>query len=197
MTATVDLGPAARQMTNVLKGITDDQLTAPTPCDGTTLGDLIDHVGGLSEAFTAAATKEFGPGPSQGPSADASRLGDDWRTRIPEQLAALVEAWRNPDAWEGTTQAGGVELPAETAGTVVLNELVIHGWDVARASGQVFDCNPQALDACMEFVSLMSTPDQEASREGLFGPVVDVPADAPLLDRVIGLSGRSPSWTAR
>lgn len=32
--------------------------------------------------------------------------------------------------------------------------------------------------------------------EGLFGPVVDVPADAPLLDRVIGLSGRNPSWKA-
>ncbi len=47
----------------------------------------------------------------------------------------------------------------------------------------------------MEFVSLMSTEDA-AGREGFFGPVLDIPADAPLLDRVIGLSGRDPSWSA-
>jgi hypothetical protein len=41
----------------------------------------------------------------------------------------------------------------------------------------------------------MSVPGEEASREGLFGPVVDVRDDAPRLDRVLGLSGRDPSWT--
>jgi hypothetical protein len=41
---------------------------------------------------------------------------------------------------------------------------------------------------------MMSTPGEEAGRAGLFGPVVDIPADAPLLDRVLGLSGRDPGW---
>jgi uncharacterized protein (TIGR03086 family) len=76
---------------------------------------------------------------------------------------------------------------------IALNELVIHGWDVARASGQPFNCDLQALDASMEFVSLMSTPE---GPEGLFGPAVDIPADAAPLDRVLGLSGRDPSWRA-
>ncbi|MGH3980899.1 MAG: TIGR03086 family metal-binding protein [Pseudonocardiaceae bacterium] len=194
MTAMLDLGPAAQQLATLLRGVTDDQLTAPTPCDEYTLGDLIDHVSGLSQAFTAAAAKELGSGASQGPSGDAGRLDHDWRTRISEQLVALAEAWRNPDAWEGMTQAGGIDLPAEMAGKVALNELVIHGWDVAHASGQPFDVDPQTLDASMEFVSLMSTPEEEAGRAGLFGPVVDVPADAPLLDRALGMSGRDPSW---
>jgi len=47
---------------------------------------------------------------------------------------------------------------------------------------------PDSLDAPM------SVPGQEAQRRGLFGPVVEVPEDAPLLDRVIGLSGRDPAW---
>ena len=95
------------------------------------------------------------------------------------------------------TRAGGVDLPAGVAGRVAVNELVIHGWNVARASEQPFRCDARVLDACMEFVSEMSVPGEGASREGLFGPVVEVPADAPLLDRVIGLSGRDPSWTPR
>jgi hypothetical protein len=51
-----------------------------------------------------------------------------------------------------------------------------------------------ALDASMDFVTLMATPEQETGRDGLFGPVVDVPAGSSRLDRVIGLSGRNPSW---
>lgn len=194
MTTMVDLGSAAAQMSSLLERLTDDQLTRPTPCPAYTLGDLVDHVSGLSRAFTAAATKDIGSATSRNPSGDASRLGDDWRTRIPKQLAALADAWRNPNAWEGMTQAGGIDLPAAIAGKIALDELVIHGWDVARASQQPFACDPRALHTSMEFVSMMAT--EGGGREGLFGPVVDVPADAPLLDRVIGLSGRNPSWTA-
>lgn len=95
------------------------------------------------------------------------------------------------------TQAGGLELPGEVAGLVVLDELVIHGWDIARASGQPYECDPALLDAVHNFVAQFSEPGQEAAREGLFGPVVDVPDDAPLLDRVIGLTGRDPGWSPK
>ena len=192
----LDLEPTARQMANLLERVADGRLTAPTPCGDYTLGDLIDHVGGLSQAFTAAAKKELGPESSQGPSGDAARLGRDWRTRIPGQLAALVEAWRNPTAWDGMTRAGSIDLHADVAGRVALNELIIHGWDVARATGQPFDFDTQSLEACWELLTERSAGDQEAGDDDPFGPVVEVPADAPLLDRLIGLSGRNPSWTA-
>jgi uncharacterized protein (TIGR03086 family) len=191
----VDLEPAAQQMADLVRGVPDELLDAPTPCPAYALGDLLEHVGGLTLAFTAAARKEIGDATSQGASGNASRLGDDWRTRIPRDLTALVEAWRDPAAWTGMTQAGGVELPGEVAGSVVLDELVIHAWDIARASGQPYECDPASLEAVHGFVAQFSGPGQEAAREGLFGPVVEVPEDAPLLDRVIGLTGRDPAWS--
>ena len=191
----VDLEPATRRMAELISGVGDDLLDRPTPCPAYTLGDLLDHVGGLALAFTAAATKATGDTGSQGPSGNASRLGDDWRTRIPRDLAALAQAWRDPAAWRGMTQAGGVELPGEVAGLVALDELVIHGWDVARASGQAYDCDAGLLEVVHGFVAQFSGPGQEAAREGLFGPVVEVAEDAPLLDRVIGLAGRDPAWS--
>ena len=193
----VDLEPAARRMADLVSRVPDELLDGPTPCPAYTLGDLLDHVGGLTLAFTAAATKAFGDARSQPPSGDASRLGNAWRTRIPKDLAALAEAWRDPAAWSGMTRAGGIELPGEVAGLVALDELVIHGWDVARASGQAYDCEAPLLEVVHGFVAQFSGPGQEAQREGLFGPVVEVPEDAPLLDRVIGLSGRDPGWSPR
>jgi hypothetical protein len=54
--------------------VADDQLAAPTPCPEYTVGDLLDHVGGLAKAFTWAATKESLAMPDLEPSGDASRL---------------------------------------------------------------------------------------------------------------------------
>jgi uncharacterized protein (TIGR03086 family) len=191
----VDLEPAARRLADLVAGVLDGQLDAPTPCPKYRLGDLLDHVGGLALAFSAAARKEGGEAGAQGPSGDAARLGDDWRARIPQDLAALAEAWRDPAAWEGMTRAGGLDLPGEVAGVVALDELVVHGWDVARASGQAYECDPASLEAVHEFVAQFSGPGTEDQRQGLFGPEVAVPPEAPLLDRVIGMAGRNPAWS--
>ena len=191
----VDIEPAAQRMADLVRGVPDQMLDAPTPCPAYNLGDLLDHVGGAALAFTGAARKETGDATSQGPSGDASRLGDDWQERIPRDVAALSDAWRDPEAWDGMTKAGGVDLPGGVAGLVALDELVIHGWDIARASGQRYEPDRESLEAVHGFVSQFSETGQEAARAGLFGPVVDVPDDAPMLDRVIGLTGRDPDWS--
>jgi uncharacterized protein (TIGR03086 family) len=181
-------------MAGLLAGVRDEQLGAPTPCPDYPLGGLIEHVGGLSVAFRAAAAKELGELTSQAPQPGASQLGPNWRTEIPHRLDELADAWRDPAAWTGMTQAGGVDLPGDVAGLVALDELILHGWDIAVASGQPYQPDDSELALVLQFVTAMSAPDQAAAREGLFGPVVDVPADAPMLDRVLGLSGRNPSW---
>jgi uncharacterized protein (TIGR03086 family) len=194
---TMDLEPATRQMAALIEGVPEELLDGPTPCPAYSVGDLVDHVGGFALAFAAAAKKATGDAVSQGPSGDASRLGRDWRIRIPRDLAALAVAWRDPAAWSGMTEVGGAKLPGEVAGLVALDELVIHGWDVARATGQVYACEPRLLEAVHTFVAQFAGPGQEEAREGLFGPVVAAPDNASLLDRVVGLSGRDPSWSAR
>jgi uncharacterized protein (TIGR03086 family) len=189
----LDLEPATSTLAALVGGIRDNQLTGPTPCSDTSLGDLLDHVDGLSLAFAAAATKTPLPGGSQAPSADGSRLGADWRQRIADRLAAMARVWRDEDAWTGMTQAGGIDLPGEVAGLVALDEVVVHGWDVAAASGQPFDCEPGLLQSTYEFVQA-SVAENPQGTPGMFGPPVPVPDDAPLLDRLIGLTGRDPSW---
>jgi uncharacterized protein (TIGR03086 family) len=190
----VELGPAAKQMADLIEGVPDDLLGAPTPCREYTLGDLVDHIRQLTIAFTAAAKKDTaGMTPGRAPG-DAKNLDDDWRTRIPRDLSALAEAWREPAAWTGMTMAGGIDLPGELAGIITLDELVVHGWDVARASGQDFDQDRESLEAVYGFVRQFSSAGEEA-REGMFGPEVAVPDDAPLLYRLLGLTGRDPGWS--
>ncbi|WP_280264840.1 TIGR03086 family metal-binding protein [Nocardia wallacei] len=186
-----DLEAAATGLEAVVAGIADDRLAAPTPSD-VTVRELLVHVIDLTEAFRQAATKES-VGRSVAPETGPHRtLPDDWRTRIPAQLKTLVAAWREPGAREGNTEAGGVEMPAAAMAVVALDELVIHGWDLARATGQAYVPAEKDLTVLMEW--LRDTPPE--GTPGLFGPTVAVGDDSPLWDRVLGLTGRDPSWVA-
>ncbi|MGV0849348.1 TIGR03086 family metal-binding protein [Mycolicibacterium phlei] len=186
----IDMSAACRRTADVLTNVTDDQLTAATPCEDLRLDALIAHVGGLALAFTAAALKDFGPLTDTPPSFDAA-LDDDWRVRYPARLAGLAQAFADAAAWQGMTRAGTVDFPAEVAGLVALTEVVIHGWDVARASGQPFDVDPQTAAAILPHVTAIAA---EGPTEGLFGRALPVADDAPVLDRLVALTGRAPDW---
>ncbi len=189
----VNLGPSTRTLSELVAGVADGALGRPTPCPDYTVGDLVDHIGALTVAFTAAARKEALPG-GPPPPGDASRLEPGWRQRIAADLVSLTEAWQDPQAWSGMTRAGGVDLPGEVAGVVALDELVVHGWDLAVATGQDYRCDPEALEALFPFVAQFSGPGTEASREGLFGPEVPAPPGASRLDQLIAMTGRDPAW---
>ncbi|MFE7773289.1 TIGR03086 family metal-binding protein [Streptomyces sp. NPDC057445] len=187
----VDLGPAAAGMARLAEGVGDVRLGDPTPCPEYAVRDLLAHVIGLSTAFRDAARKDLGPTTDTDPRKATLVLRDDWRTALPRRLEELVTAWSVPAAWEGGTRAGGVALPAAIAGRFALNELLVHGWDLARATGQDYD--PDGASLRVSYGLLEATVD-DGGRGGPFGPVVEVPEQAPLLDRVIGLSGRRPDW---
>ncbi|MGY1680588.1 TIGR03086 family metal-binding protein [Geodermatophilus sp. SYSU D01176] len=187
-TTRLDLGPQAAEVARVVAGIRDDQLGDPTPCAGTPVAGLLAHVVGLTTAFRMAAEKT----PALGqPSASPDDLPAEWRTRLPAQLDALVAAWQRPSAWEGTAEAGGVVMPAPVTAIVALDEVLVHGWDLAVATGQHYAADPASVAACTEFAAQAAA---EGPTPGLFGPPVPVPDDAPLLDRLLALTGRDPAW---
>jgi uncharacterized protein (TIGR03086 family) len=187
----IDIGPAAARMTDLLASISEDQFGRPTPCPDSSVGDLVDHVGGLTTGFIAVARKTT-DGTEAPRRPDAANLEARWRDRLTRDLATLAEAWRDPAAWEGMTSAAGVPLPAPVAGLVALDELLVHGWDIAVATGRPYEPSVEEVEAAMSFVATFDAP-----RDGnLFGPVVPVPADAPALDQLLGLTGRDPNWRA-
>jgi uncharacterized protein (TIGR03086 family) len=192
----IDLEPAAHRMAELVRGVSPDRLADPTPCGDYTLAALLDHVGRIAVNFTAAATKTEGPGGSESPLGVAAHLPDDWQTRIPRDLAQLAPAWRDPAAYEGMTRAGGIDLPGEVAAVVALEELVIHGWDVARAGGKTYEADDAELDVVNGFVAQIASADPEVRGDAYSLPVA-LAGTASYLDRVVALSGRDPNWTAR
>ncbi|MET9663056.1 TIGR03086 family metal-binding protein [Streptomyces sp. NPDC006510] len=190
-TPTIDLAPAARQVAALLDGIDEQQLDDPTPCPDYAVRELLAHVVELSTAFRDAARKDFGPTTDTPPGTKRPVLGDGWREALPPLLDELVTAWRDPAARQGMTRAGNVDLPGEVALMVALDELVIHGWDLARSTGQKFEGDEASLRIALD----MLTPgDGKPRADSIFGPPVPVPADAPLVDRAIAMSGRRPDW---
>jgi len=187
----IDMSAACARTADVLVRVTDDQLSAATPCRELRLDALIAHVGGLALAFTAGALKDFGPLTDTPPSFDAP-LDGDWRQRYPARLAGLAQAFADAAAWQGMTRAGTVDFPAEVAGLVALTEVVVHGWDIARASSQPYDVDAATAAAILPHVTAIAA---EGPTEGLFGPAVPVADDAPVLDRIIAMTGRAPDWT--
>jgi uncharacterized protein (TIGR03086 family) len=185
----IDLRPATDRMTELVLALDDEELALPTPCGPATVGDLIDHLGMFASNFVRVAGKELDEVTSVPPAAfDARNLEVGWRDRLAADLAALADAWSIDRAWHGSTWVGGMHLPAEVAGLIALDELVVHGWDLSVATGQGYDPPAPEVEAATAFVSAFDAP-----RDGqLFGPVVDVAPDASAFERLLGLTGRDP-----
>jgi uncharacterized protein (TIGR03086 family) len=166
-------------MIDVLAGITDDQLAGATPCDDFTVADLLGHVNTSAIRLGALARREAAEEPD-----------DSSRELIGQHVRALATAWQEPSAWQGTTDVG-IELTNEVWGRIALTEMVVHGWDLATATGQPFELPEPTLQAVWEYLTefLPTLPDPVRAS---WGAAVPVPPDASLLDRIVGMAGRKP-----
>jgi uncharacterized protein (TIGR03086 family) len=182
----IDLKPACHRMIEVLAGATDDQLTSSSPCTEYTVGDLINHVDEVSRGATALAHHTAWL-PGTGP--DAAHLDPGWRDSVARHLRELGEAWDDPAAWQGGANVPGSDLSNEMWGKITLTELVVHGWDIAKATGQPFDLPEHTLQACLDHVAKFVP---NAPFPALWGPPVAVAPDATLLNRIVAITGRAP-----
>ena len=194
----VELGPligtAGARLVKVAHGVGEHGLSAVTPCEAYDARGLLNHLLYWGPILERAARKA--PIPDDRPAeGEVDLTANDWQTVLAAQVDGVASAWADPAAWEGTTSVGQSalgDLPASLVGSIVLMEFVIHGWDLARATGQPFEADDKAVEAVREYLALTV---EHGRTLGAFGPEVPVSADAPILHRTLGVSGRDPGWS--
>ncbi|MEU8104343.1 TIGR03086 family metal-binding protein [Nonomuraea muscovyensis] len=169
---------ASERTAGLVRAVRREQFGSATPCAKFDVKDLVNHLEWVAELFESLG--RGGPSVEQGPYA-----GD-----FPERTERTLAAWSRPEAWEGTSPAMG--LPMTALAHMYLVDMVVHGWDLARATGQEYEPDPEVVSRALHFTEQMA---EMGRQRGAFGPPVAVPDDAPPFDRLLGLIGRDPAWT--
>lgn len=169
------LGP---HLGGVVARITPDQLDDPTPCADYTVRGVLEHMLTGATAFAAAYR---GEAPGEPDLSDP--LGD-----FHAVLGDLVAAISAPGALDQTVQAPFGPLPGETFARFVALDGLVHGWDMARATGQPYD-PPDELVAAADGFAHQAL---DTLRDGdTFKAAVEPPADATPIDRLAAYTGRT------
>jgi uncharacterized protein (TIGR03086 family) len=164
--------PACRA---VLQRLTEDDLSCPTPCAGYTVGDVGEHLVRSMVLLASVAGEQV-----DDPVAEALDI------RVAATAEAALAAWRLRGL-DGQVAVGRSVLPASLAAEIIPLELLVHGWDVARATGQQIavpaDIAGYVLDRARELIT-------EDKRGRSFAAEVAAGPDAAVLDRLIAFTGR-------
>jgi uncharacterized protein (TIGR03086 family) len=179
---------------DVVNQVTPQQLGAPTPCTEWDLGQLLAHMAGQNRGFAASARGErsdasiFAPLPvDDDPAGGHAASAEDVAAAFAEEGVELRELWL-PEVRDGGP------FPAQTAIGFHLVDCVAHAWDVARAIDVPVSFDDEVLDAAL-IISLAIPDGPVRLRPGAaFGPGIGIGGQAPTLDRILGLLGRSPQW---
>ena len=179
------IAKAAETTNEVVQGVDPAQFSGPTPCAEFDVKALAEHITRVT-AMSVSAARKAGFTPTE---FDAATF----KGRYAADISNLTSAWSEPGALEGSTPFGSGERPAEFVAAITLSELVLHGWDLARATGQTMNTDGDVAQATHQ----MMIQGAEGGREaGAYGAEVTVADDASPLDKALGLSGRDPTWSA-
>lgn len=157
-----------------------DQWTLPTPCEAWTVRELVAHVVAGQQLLVGLLRDE--PVPAS---------DDDLLTAYRRSADDLLAAFAEPGALERIVTVPAGTMPAAVALHLRTTEALVHGWDLARATGLPFDVPADLAEAELAFSRPML--DRVPPEKRRFAPSQPVAEDAPALDRLLALLGRTPT----
>ncbi|WP_328536038.1 TIGR03086 family metal-binding protein [Streptomyces sp. NBC_00344] len=179
----------AAEAARVAGGVTSGQLSGPTPCGQWDTRTLVNHwVLYTSHGLEHRARRR----PLTGELTDRDFAAEpDWAARYAARLDRAVGAWSDPAVWEGEIDLGAGSMPAAGIAAMITKEMAVHGWDVAKATGQEIRV-PDAtgtliLGVVEEYAEIYRQYEGFADPVELSGPSTD-------FERALALSGRDPRW---
>jgi uncharacterized protein (TIGR03086 family) len=172
------------QTAKLVAGLTPAEFDAASPCTGWDVRATLNHLLGATWMFTLV---------NQGQAADEDAgdvIGDDPSLAVAAAAKENLASWRQPGAFEGDRRYFFGTFPATGAAMLNLGEVVVHNWDVAKATGQALAIDSAVGQMLYDWET--SIPLDDFRDHGAFGPEVVVPASASIFDRLVGLLGRQP-----
>jgi uncharacterized protein (TIGR03086 family) len=162
----------------ILRGLTSEDRPKATPCTEFTCHELAEHLFGSLTGLGAMAGATV-VNPEEG----------SLENRVSVMAAQVIDAWRTVDL-DGTVPGpGGSRMPASIGAVILPIELVLHGWDLAQASGQRIHIS----DELVEYVRGMAeTVVPDGRGRGAFAAEVTPADDATAVDRLAAYTGRTP-----
>jgi uncharacterized protein (TIGR03086 family) len=187
MSSTENLERAFASTRGVLVNVGPEQLDESTPCASWDVRSLVNHVVGGAHFFARSMRDEAMPG---GDAPDFA--AGDFVTIYDDGAAQAVAAFAAPGAAEKMVTLPFATLPGAAFMNIAATDAFAHGWDLARATGQATDLDPQLATRLLENAKVF-LPDALRGDDGKapFGPCVEAPASASAADRLAAFLGRS------
>lgn len=173
-----------------LRAVGDGQWDQPTPCEGWTVRDLVQHVVGADRMSKLLLSGAEAVEAVQAMVGDEV-LGDDPVASFNAAADALRTAFRVPGARDRTVHHPIGDIPAEMLLGFRITDLSLHAWDLARAIGADEQLDEELVRSIWERMQPIAG---FVTGTGLFGagPSGEVPDDAPVQARLLDLAGRRP-----
>lgn len=171
-----------RTIADLIDGISPEQRTAQTPCEEWNVDQLVAHMVGGGHMIAAGLLGEQ-------PAADDDPLAGGLAAAWSATTAHLAEA-STPEILEATHHMPFGDVPGAMALSVITADHIVHAWDLATALGVDTEIGEDLVALTMGVFGPLAPADDRTG--GQFKDVVDVPATASALDRMIGFSGRRP-----
>ena len=173
-------GEAVKNTRQIIANVRPDQTGASTPCSEWDVKALIDHMIGGTMFFAATlAGEEPGQPNGDGNPADIYRSGAE----------KVLEGAQKPGAMEKKYETPFGEMSGGEFMFGAFMDNVVHGWDLAKATGQNTDINEAHAQICYGAFAPMMDGFRQA---GAFGPEVSVPDNAGIQHKLLGMMGRQP-----